>query len=95
MRARLYIDIDDILGTGYNQEGRVRGTGMVGKRVEVVQGQGGGQGMLCTVNNNASRVVGYPVMVDHSTKSGSKKNGRMGGGRKWTPPKKHTPGNRK
>lgn len=52
---------------------------MVGKRVEVVQGQGGGQGMLCTVNNNASRVVGYQVMADHSTKSGSKKNGRMGG----------------
>ena len=35
-----FVDIDNIPGTGSDQEGRIRGTGMVGKRVEVVTRSG-------------------------------------------------------
>ena len=35
-----FVDIDGTLGTRRDQEGGIRGTGMVGRRVEVVAGSG-------------------------------------------------------
>ena len=52
-----FVDIDDIPSTRSDQEGGVRGAGMVGKRVRWLQGQEGGRGVLCTANDVATVVV--------------------------------------
>ena len=58
-----FVDIDDTPGTRCDQEGGIRGTGLVGKRVEVVTRSGRRAGVLYTVND-APRLVEKQGLVD-------------------------------
>ena len=56
-----FVDIDDIPGTKSDLEGGIRGTSMVGRRVEVVTKSGRRAVALCTVNDVATGAVHTPV----------------------------------
>ena len=52
-----FVDIDDIPGTRSDQEGGIRGTSMVGRRVEVVTRSGRRAERVVNVNDVATGMV--------------------------------------